>query len=77
MRSEPKLLAQEAGRQLGHDLFAGIGCVAKPAETVVSVQTMGCLGGMGQLMRPDPVKVQWVLEALDASGMKTLSTGGL
>ena len=47
MRGEPKLLPQKAGRQLGHDLFAGISCVAKSAETVVSVQTMGRLGGMG------------------------------
>ena len=47
MRRESELLAQETGRQLGNDFFACVGCVPEPRQTVVAVQAVRRLGGMG------------------------------
>ena len=47
MRRETELLAQETGRQLRDDFFACVGRVSEPGQTVVAVQAMRCLCGMG------------------------------
>ena len=47
MRREPELLAQETGRQLGHDFFACVSRVSETGQAIVAVQAMRRLCGMG------------------------------
>lgn len=47
MGREPKLLPQEAGGELGDDLFARVGRIAEPRITIRPVEPVPGLRGMG------------------------------